>query len=186
MNLTDALHGRRTTYFFKPEPLPAGALVRAAAAANMAPCHRLTFPWAFIDVGPETRAKLADLLVSLKAPKPGTPVDPAAIDKAKRKVLDPAAVVAVTMKRHPDPETAREDYAATACAIQNFSLSLWGEGVGCQWGTGPLSKHAEGYRLLGVDPATHEIVGILWCGIPDKIPAAAPRPSLDAILTCVP
>ena len=70
----------------------------------------------------------------------------------------------------------KEDYAATTCAIHNWVLSLWGEGVGAQWSTGKITRHEQTYPLLGIDPLKEELVGFLKAGYPQKVPQPPKKP----------
>ena len=87
-----------------------------------------------------------------------------------------------------DPEVAREDYAAVACAVYAAMLSLWSEGVGSKWSTGGVTTDARTYACLGVDPAEQTIVGFLWVGHDARAEAPKPRRrrGLDQVLRSVP
>jgi nitroreductase len=52
--LTQLIRSRRTVYAFRAERAPRDALDRALDAARWAPNHRLTEPWRFYVLGPET------------------------------------------------------------------------------------------------------------------------------------
>jgi nitroreductase len=180
MDVRHVMQERRTVHRYRKEPLPEGAVDRALAVAVLAPNHKLTFPWRFTRVGENARERIADLAVELK--RAGGPLDEAQIAPIRGKVLDPAELIVVSLVRCEDPVVAREDYASAACAIQNLSLSLWSEGVGSKWSSGKLTTHPRTYALCGIDPEREEIVGFVWAGIPDKIPAVAARPSLDELV----
>jgi nitroreductase len=67
----------------------------------------------------------------------------------------------------------KEEYAAVACAIQNFQLALWSQGVGCQWSTGPIINDPETCQLLQTDC---ELVAALYIGYPARIPVSKRTP----------
>lgn len=156
------LSSRVTHQDFSPRALPAFALERAVAAAIAAPNHRITEPWRFIRVGTQTREILATVQARLKD-KGRTP-SASTLERAKEKLLTPAELVVVCCTRHSEPSVEREDYAAVACAVQNFCLSLWSEGIGAKWGTGGVTTDAETYQALGVDASEQTIVGMLSVG----------------------
>ncbi|MCA8942952.1 MAG: nitroreductase [Planctomycetes bacterium] len=185
MNLRDALHTRRTIHRYKTDALPEGAIERALAAAIMAPNHRLTWPWRFVRVGRDTRARIADLAVRLKQ-KPDVAWTDELEAKVRDKILNPAELVVVSIVRHADPSTAREDYAAAACAIQNLTLSLTAEGVGTKWSSGKVTCHAETYELLGIEATEQEIIGFVWAGIAADEPKTPERPPLDGFVRQLP
>ena len=123
------LRSRRTIHLFRPDP-PARELVdEAIALACWAPNHRLTEPWRFCWVGPETWQAIAELNAQLVSEKRGKD---AAAAKLKRWLAVPG-VVLVTCIRSEDPVRDEEDYAATACAVHNMALFLWSHGVGTKW-----------------------------------------------------
>jgi hypothetical protein len=115
-----------------------------------------------------------DLSVRLKTP-PGAEPRPELVANVRRKMGTPAVLVVASVVRHTEPAVAREDYAAVACAIQNFCLSLWAEGVGSKWSTGAITTAAETYSLLGVDAELEEIVGFVWAGLANGAPSKAKR-----------
>jgi len=181
MNVRDAIHGRRTVHAYTRDPIPEGAVERAIEAAIQAPNHRLTFPWRFVVVGPEARARLADVAVELKT-RPDAPMAPEQAQRVRAKILDPAELIVVSIVRHQDPAIAREDYASAACAIQNAMLTFHAEGVATKWSTGKVMSDARTYRALGIDPAAEEIVAFLWAGVAATVPAKCERPALEQLL----
>jgi nitroreductase len=185
MELREALLTRRTVHAYRREPIPEAAVERALRAAVMAPNHRLTFPWRFVRVGPKTRQPLAELAVRLK-PKPGQVLSDERLAEVRTKVLNPAELFVVSIVRNDDPVIAREDYASAACAIQNLMLSLCADGFGAKWSTGYLPMHADTYALLGIDAAREEIVGFVWAGVPERVPAAQRRPELGELVRVLP
>lgn len=57
-----------------------------------------------------------------------------------------------------------EDYKSVCCAIQNFMLSMWSEGIGTKWAAGPVQKTQEFADLCGIDLNNECVVGIIWYG----------------------
>lgn len=87
----------------------------------------------------------------------------------------------MTSQRSDDPVLEQEDFAATCCAVQNFSLALWEHGVGVKWTTGSVTRHDEFYRALQIDPDQEKVIGLLWYGYPEDIPTQKRR-SVDEVL----
>ena len=93
------------------------------------------------------------------------------LKRARNKILKAPALVAVTTSLSPnDLFRQEEDYAASVCAIHNFILSLWGQGIGCQWSTGSITRHQIIYDALGLSHEKERIIGLLKIGYPEKIP----------------
>jgi len=185
MNIQEALLTRRTVHHYTDREVAPDVLERALEAARWAPNHKLTEPWRFVVAGKTTRVRLGEVarrLADKKADGLDAEERAAVVQKQVAKITDLPALVVVTSRRVPgDPFREREDYAATACAIHNFVLSLWGEGVGAQWGTGGITRDPETYAILDVDPEAHEIIGFIKAGYPEKVPTSRRRPLAEVV-----
>merc|ERR1711935_266377 len=62
------------------------------------------------------------------------------------------------------PVTEQEDYKSVCCAVQNFMLSMWSEGIGTKWTTGPVQTTPEFSDICGIDRSKERVVGIIWYG----------------------
>jgi nitroreductase len=169
MELLEAIYKRRTIKDFKPDPVARETLERALTAGTWAQNHRLTQPWRFIILGPETHKALAEIF-----------------GDSKQKILSKPHIVAVTFQLSNDPQQRIEDYAATCCAIQNIQLAAWAEGLGMQWSTSKVSRNSSTSALLKINPAEEEIVGLLYFGYPANIPDPYPRKPLEEVTRHLP
>lgn len=174
-DLLELLLTRKTVHDYASEPLPPGALERAFQAALAAPNHRMTEPWRFCRVMGQAREYIFEVALELKVQKAGGELDPSTREATRQKMLHPAELIVACKVREADPQVAQEDYAAVACAIHNFSLSLWAEGIGSKWSTGGITVDPRVYARLGVDPERLEIVGFVWVGIASKDRPKVPR-----------
>lgn len=179
MSIHETIISRRTAHFYKTDPVPEGVLERAYEAAIRAPNHKLTNPWRFVEIGPIARAKLVDIVVELKHTK--KPLSEAMEAKVRRKVGDSPVCVAVAQVLDPDEFRRKEDYAAVSCAIQNLTLSLWGEGISSKWSTSGAIHDDRTYALLEINSSTEEIVGIIFAGYADDSPDPPRRPVSDVV-----
>ncbi len=170
--LTELIRSRRTVYAFKPERPPRSALDRALDAARFAPNHHLTEPWRFYVLGPET-AEAVSVLNAKRVEREKGP-EAAAAKLARWRAMP--GWLAVTCQNSSDPIQAREDYAASCCAVQNLMLSLWAEGIGSKWNTGSLIRDPGFYDLIWADPAVETVVAMLWYGYPAERPATRRKP----------
>ncbi len=169
MEVYQAIHERRTIKNFKPDPVPAEVVERIFAAAVCAQNHGMTQPWRFRLLGPETREALAS-----------------ANEAARPKLTGHPLLIAISQVLANDPEVRREDYAATACAIQNMALAAWGEGICMIWSTGKHTRHESVPAILGISSGQEEIVGFLAFGVPELIPAAPPRKPVSEVVRILP
>lgn len=185
MDALQALNSRRTIHDYLPAPVDAALLRRAIEAGLAAPNHRMTEPWRFVQVGPETRRQLAAIAVSVKGRKGA--LSPEAEQRTRAKVLAPPELLVLVQVLAGDKEVELEDYAAIACAQQNIALALWAEGVGSKWSTGAVTQAAETYAALSIEPSAQRIVGFLWAGYAaDSLPKARRRLAVADVLRTLP
>jgi nitroreductase len=183
MDTWDALMNRRTAHDYLPEPVPAAVVDRALQAANRAPCHRFTWPWRFVVVGPQTRQALVPIAVAAKERKRA--LSEKLRGRIGRTVLNPGALIVACQIRSDDAFRSREDYAAVACAIQNILLSARADGFESKWSSGGVTTDPQTYRALGIDPQTEEIVGFVWIGRAECLPEVS-RPELADVVRRLP
>ena len=183
MDTLTAIHGRRTIHQYLDTDVPKDVITRCIDAAHQAPNHKLTWPWGFVFVGSKTRQALFEMAMEMRSSTAGmTPQVEALI---RTKFLNPGALVVVTQTVCDDEFREREDYAATACAIQNFMLAAHAQGFGTKWSTGSITRLDASYELFQVDPKSAKIVGIIWVGKAAKTPEIK-RPPVSTVLTELP
>ena len=185
MNVQEAIHSRRTAHKWAETRVPYEVLERGLQAAQMAPCHRHTWPWRFTLPGDVARQALFEVGVGLKAKKLVNTAPETLRRRLHGKLLTPALVV-VSQVLDADPFREKEDYAACACAIQNFCLSVTGDGYQSKWSTGALTTDSATYKILALREEVERIVGFVWVGKPDHETEAPPRPELDSVLRSIP
>lgn len=164
--IAELIRSRRTIHTFKPEQPPRALIMQAIDLARWAPNHRLTEPWRFYLLGSETAEAIVRLNAHRVSQARGAEAGRA---KLKRWSSVPGWIV-VTYCNSDDPIRAREDYAACCCAVHNFSLFLWTQGIGVKWSTGEVTRDPRFYDLLGVDATAETVVAMLWYGYPAQIP----------------
>lgn len=165
--LARVIRGRRTVNDFQPSQPPLATVLQGIELARWAPNHKLTEPWRFSILGPETAHAVVMLNTRLVEDEKG----PAAAAKKYERWSSIPGWIAISSLRSEDPMRDEENYAAVCCAIQNFSLYLWSAGIGVKWSTGPVTRHPQLYELLSIDATVQRIVGLLWYGYPAKLPA---------------
>ena len=172
MNVDELLRARCTVHLFEPREVPEVLVLQAIESARWAPNHKLSEPWEFLVIGKETAAAIAERNADMLRVTKG---EAAAVRKLARWNSMPGWML-LTCRRSEDSFREQEDYAACACAAQNFMLSLWGQGVATKWSTGPVVRDDEFFRIVDVDPAERRVVGMFWYGYPEEIPEARRGP----------
>lgn len=167
VSVREILLGRRTIHRFENRPVEYDAVERALECAVRAPNHKLTSPWKFFLPGPETISAVIDLNTELLLRTKGA----SSADHKRKSWSSMPGWLIVACRLSDDELRHREDYAACACAVQNFMLSLWSEGIGSKWSSGPVTREPRLLELMGLDPGEHEVVALVWFGYPDEAPA---------------
>jgi len=168
---------RRTIHVFREESPPRAIILKALELARWAPNHHLTEPWRFYLLGEATKHALVELNAEITARDQGPN---AAQAKLERWSKIPGWLV-VTCVQSDDAVRSQEDYAACCCAIQNFQLALWEEGIGVKWTTGKLTRDPRFFEVLDISPVQERVVGMLWYGYP----AVKPKTERAGLDDCV-
>lgn len=170
----DNLISRRSIYRFQDKAVPRECLELAFEAARHAPCHKQTHPWRFYVLGNGSREKIIEVVEAMareKAARSDSEDAEKMVKKARSKIFDPPVLITVTSERTvADPFREQEDYAATVCAVHNLVLSLWDQGIGCQWSTGSITRDPVVYQMLNVSAEQQRVIGFLKAGYPAVIP----------------
>jgi nitroreductase len=148
MHVDEAIRSRRTLKAYTDDPVARELVSELLDLAVLAPNHHETEPWRFWVVGLDTLRALSDAT-------------------GDRKLLRSHTAVVVGVKRDPDAQVAEEDYAAVACAIENFMLAARGRGLASFWRTpGVLSRPAVA-KILKV-PRKVRLIGVVHVGWPGE------------------
>jgi len=182
--IRDIILARRTTNKFDETPISDEVLRRAILCAIQAPNHGMTEPWRFIKLGKKSIDKISEL--NSRALFEAGKKKKAKL-KMKRWKSIPGWCVVTSKLNDDDKIREEEDYAATCCAIQNFMLSMHGDGVGTKWTSGPITRTQEFAELCGVDKTQEKIVGCLWYGFSsgglNHNPTVPRKKSVDDVLS---
>lgn len=170
LSLIELIKARRTCYQFldqKIHPIQSIELQNCLQAAIWAPNHKLTQPWRFYIAGKKLKNQLADIYADNRAKKKSQS-DASCYQSFYEKALDKfkaiPQVILVGQALLEDPIVRQEDYAACACAIQNFHLMAWQQNIGMQWSTGPIINDSRTYQILNIEPENIQLIGALYLG----------------------
>jgi nitroreductase len=178
----EVLHGRRTIDQYLHTQVPDELVRDALEAATWAPNHYVSEPWRFILPGKKTVGRIVDLCAEMVMAAKG-----AELAEHKRKAWSekPGWLIVTCPYSRDDALREREDYAACCAAVQNFMLFLWKAGVGSKWTTGPITRDARFFDIIGVDADRLFVVGMLWFGYPKLTPTQSRTP-VDDVTTKLP
>ena len=181
MEIAEAIKKRRTLHIFSKKRVPREVIEKSIFAANQAPCHRRTFPWRFTSIGIKKRELLYQLQLTLKFGD--TTIDEFSLKKIREKMLNPSHLLIASQICSDNQVQKLEDYAACACAIQNLSLSLVSDDVGCKWSTGKITTDPNTYQIAEINQREEEIIGFIWIGYGTE-PPLIKRPLISTIFRC--
>ena len=170
MHVDDAIRNRRTHKLFDGTQIETADIETLIELATWAPNHKRTEPWRFVVLhGPQRVQALGDaacaglLDAALGRDDEGLRAKQAKLRTALRGA---AAVIAVSYARSPgDSVRDREDFAATACAVQNLMLGATARGIGSLWSTNNalIGRGLDTFWQQGGD---HERIGAIVLGRP--------------------
>jgi nitroreductase len=158
MQVEEAIRARRTLKAFTDAPVAAELVGELLELAVLAPNHHETEPWRFWVVGRRTLEAISDAT-------------------GDKKLLRSHTAIVVGVARSDDAQTAEEDYAAVACAIQNIMLAARGRGLASFWRTPGVLPRPEVARILDV-PEDVRLIGVVHLGLPGE--PFPPRPGRSA------
>ncbi|MBW3652027.1 MAG: nitroreductase family protein [Actinomycetota bacterium] len=165
MELELAIRTRRTHKAYAPQPLDRETLDELFELARWAPNHKLTNPWRFRVLGPQTLERLKRVA--------DDPVAAAKLDRAP-------TLVAVTATQSGDPVLDEEDVLAAGAAAYVVLLAAHGRGLAGYWRTPGVLRTAEGRAALGV-PDDERVLGLLHLGHPRQQPRVPERAPVEAV-----
>ncbi len=166
MDTLEAILTRRSAKRYRPDPVDRAMLETMLAAAVRAPNHFLTQPWYFHVVTGSARRRLAALRAEqLRA---GGQADADKIARNVHELETIPAVMLVSQQAGRNPEEDRENYAATACAIQNMLLAAHAQGLAAIWRTGNFLSD-EALRAWLALPPERTLVGLVYVGYPETV-----------------
>jgi nitroreductase len=169
VELDAAIRSRRTHKQFGTTPVGEDVVRELADLARSAPNHKLTNPWRFRLLGPETRARIDEL------------VDENEVMKLRRA----PTLVLVTAVLSDDPVLAEEDLLAAGCAVYAMLLGATERGLANYWRSPQCFREEPIRSLLGL--AGNEVmVGLVHLGPPETDPPGKERAALDEVFAALP
>ena len=164
MQIPEIIEQRRSTQKFTERPVTRAEIETLLDAAILAPNHRLTQPWRFYVLGPESRYAYGLALGERKARKLPDPNAARALrETVAAEHRDLPCMIAVAVVLNENPETREEDYAAAMMAIENLALSAVALGLNTHIKTGGVMGDAAARAAAGVGEG-ERIVAIVNVG----------------------
>ena len=186
MNILDAISARRSIKSFTNRPVTRDEIEQLLDAACQAPNHRMTEPWRYYVLGPESRRAYGEALGRRKAKRvDDAEAAEAVIEKVAETHEALPAMLAVAITLDENPEIREEDYAAAYMGIQNLSLVAKAMGLGTHIKTGAIMDDPAARAAVGL-PEGERIVATINVGEPESLPEAKARRPATELTTWVP
>lgn len=183
MDITQVIKERRSIKRFQEKEVSLQLITELLDAAVWAPNHRLTEPWRFIIVHGDAKLKLAETARAIREANETDPEKKKVMgEKVYEKIASNPMYVIVVMKEDENPKVKEEDFAATCCLIQNFSLVAWEKEIGMTWHSygwlqDPLFREAYGIQ------SNERAIANLHLGYPEIVPNGQERKSAKQLIT---
>ena len=169
MDVENTIRARRTHKQYGSEPVSEAVVRELVDLARWAPNHKLTNPWRFRLLGPETRARIDEL------------VSEAEVNKLRRA----PTLLLVTAVKSSDPVLAEEDVLAAAAATYAILLAATNRGLASYWRTPSCFREDSVRSLLGL--ADDEVmVALVHLGAPVTDPPPKERAPVEDVFTALP
>jgi nitroreductase len=169
VDVEQAIRARRTHKQYGPRPVDEQTVRELVDLARSAPNHKLTNPWRFRLLGPETRRRIEEL----------------AGEKEAVKLRRAPTLVLATAVPSDDPVLASEDVLATACAVYAVLLGATARGLASYWRTPAVLQEQPVRDLLGLE-AREQVVALVHLGPPVSEPPPKERAPVDDVLSVLP
>jgi nitroreductase len=183
MDVATAIATRRSVKKFTDRVIAREEIDTVLRAAVLAPNHRLTQPWRFYVLGPESRRGYGAALGARKARKVEDPeAGRLVLEKVAAEHAALPAVIAVAIVQDDNPEVREEDYAAAMMAVQNLSLAATALGLATHIKTGAIMDDPAARDAVGVR-AEERIVALVNLGEPESLPDPKPRQDASQLTT---
>ena len=169
MDVSEAIRRRRTHKQYGSEPVDETTVRELVDLARYAPNHKLTQPWRFRILGPETRVRL----------------EAACGEKEAVKLRRAPTLVLATTVQTGDPHVDREDLLATGCAVYAVLLGATERGLASYWRTPAALTEPPAREVLGLGE-NEDVVALIHLGPAVSEPPEKERAALDDVLSHLP
>jgi len=191
MDVMEAIAGRRSVRRFAPREVPRDLLRELLAAACAAPAPHHSRPWRFVELGPESRLRLAEAMAAawradLEADGQPREVIERSLARSRRQLAEAPLLLLACLeqegaRRWPDRRRRRAErdmYAQSlGAALQNLLLAAHACGLGGYLKGAPLFCQAAVAQALGL-PSGWEPAFLVLLGYPAEGFRPPPRPAI--------
>lgn len=183
--INDYIQSRRSLYPAQMLPgakIPDEHIWEMLENANYAPSHKRTEPWRFHVFAADAMDEIIDQMLAIHLK-----VNPDQDENSlkSKKILDRknylSHIIAISVSRDEKERVPyfEEEYA-TACAVQNFLLSMNAYNATGYWSTGKIAFHEDMKTYLSL-PEKDKCMGFLLLGVPNPELNLPPKKQMSPI-----
>ena len=183
MEVDKAIVSRVSVKKFSDREVPKELIEKCLDLAVWAPNHRLTEPWRFRVVTDRGRDALADVVCSQMKSAPAISEDKGlfreplrvtatvkasiAAEGVRQKIMSAPVLIVIYSLRTHDETITKENFAATAAAVQNLLLGAHHLGLAAIWRTADYFTGDQVHAFLQI-PREMDFVGAVYIGFSDQ------------------
>jgi nitroreductase len=172
-DLTSLVRSRRTSKLVdRDRPVPFELVTELCDLAQWAPNHKRTWPWRFVLLEGDARARFGEALADAMAAR-GDPSEKVSARRTKY-LATPATLVVGTIPGDSELRTA-ENRDATAAGVENLLLGATAAGLASYWSTCPKGANEAAAGFCDFPDGTH-ITAIIYLGWPARDVEVPERP----------
>jgi F420 biosynthesis protein FbiB-like protein len=191
MDAMEAIAGRRSVRRFTPREVSRDLLRELLAAACAAPAPHHSHPWRFVEIGPETRPRLAEAMAAawradLEADGQPPEVIETSLARSRRQLAEAPLLLLACLeqegaRRWPDRRRRRAErdmyLQSLGAALQNLLLAAHARGLGGYLKGAPLFCQSAVAQALDL-PSGWQPAFLVLLGYPAEGFQPPPRPAV--------
>ena len=191
MDAMEAIAGRRSVRRFAPREVPRDLLRELLAAAFAAPAPHHSRPWRFVELGPESRPRLAEAMAAawradLEADGQPREVIERSLARSRRQLAEAPLLLLACLeqegaRRWPDRRRRRAErdmyLQSLGAALQNLLLAAHARGLGGYLKGAPLFCQSAVAQALDL-PSGWQPAFLVLLGYPAEGFQPPPRPAI--------
>ncbi len=191
MDAMEAIVSRRSVRRFAPREVPRALLRELLAAACAAPAPHHSRPWRFVEIGPESRLRLAEAMADawradLEADGQPREVIKRSLARSRRQLAEAPLLLLACLeqegaRRWPDRRRRRAErdmyLQSMGAALQNLLLAAHARGLGGYLKGAPLFSQAAVAQALDL-PSGWQPAFLVLLGYPAEGFQPPPRPAI--------
>ena len=163
MEIEEAIRSRSSVKKFTETPVARALIEKCLDLATWAPNHHMTEPWRFRVVSGQERNRLAEMIIEQEFGMLADNPSGSQAEHIRNRLMSAPSLVVVYSMHGENATMTRENFAATAAAVQNLLLAAQQLGLGTIWRTAAYFDRPPVKEFLQA-PAASDFVAAVYIG----------------------